>query len=202
MDIYHKYIKVPMGGIYESEISFVESFDDFDKNFLSRDEYWVQFKNEYEKLTGFYQINISVNNFFGKLKEDFLKKYNDKINNIECAHRHYAYVKIINDKENPQLNGQIMLFRYGRKINNMLTAAQSDVFNKSFLLRITMVQNFQNFDKCKFSENNYYIRDINLNVQNIPSLKRLDLIKDFERKIKLGQITKKIKDKDNEKICM
>jgi hypothetical protein len=95
-----------------------------------------------------------------------------------------------------------MLFRYGRRIHDMLNVAQSDVFNKSFLLKITTTQGFQNFDKCKFSENNYYIRDINLNVRNIPSLKRLDLIKDVERKFKLSRITKKIKDKDNEKICM
>lgn len=202
MEIYNSHIIPLTTNGYESEISFVESFDDFNKNFLQRDEFWVEFKNEYNKLNGFYQINIPVNNFFGKAKSDFLEKYKDKIHNIECAHRHYAYVKIINDKVNPHLNGKIMLFRYGRRIHEMLLAYPNTTFSRTFLLKIKMTSGFQNFDDCKFSTNNYYVRDINLNIRNIPSLKRLDLIKDLERKFKLSQITKKIKNRNDEKICM
>lgn len=201
MEMYNKYI-IPIKDFYESEIAFVESFDDFNKNFLYRDEYWIKFKNEYSKLTGFYHMDILANSFFGKTKEEFLRQYDDKIDLVECAHRHYAYVKIINDQLNPQLNGQIMLFRYGRRIYDKLNQYKSKTFNRTFILKVKITAGFQNFDDCHFSKNDYYVRDINLNIQNIPSLKKLDLIKDMERKFKLNQITKKIKDKDNEKVCM
>lgn len=202
MEIYNKhFIPLTTNG-YESEIAFIESFDDFNKNFLQRDEFWIEFKDEYRKLNGFYQMNIPVNNFFGKAKTDFLERYKDKIHNVECAHRHYAYIKIINDKHNPHLNGNTMLFRYGRKIHEMLLAYPNTTFSRTFLLRIRMVSGFQNFDGCNFTLNNYYVKDVNLNVRNIPNLRKLDLIKDLERRHKLSQITKKIKDKDDEKICM
>jgi hypothetical protein len=200
MEIYNSYIRVPSGGIYESEICFIQSFDDFDRNFLYRDEFWIQFKNEYQKLTGYYQMNIPLTNFFGKAKEDFLKKFENKISSVDCAHRYYTYIKVISDRNNPQLNGQTMLFKYGRRIYDKLNIDKNKTFGKTFLLKVKLTQGFPNYDNCTFSDNNYYIRDINLNIRNIPSLKRLDLIKDMERKIKLSKITKKIK--DNEKICM
>ena len=202
MEIYNTYIKVPIGGLYESEFCFVESFDDFNKNFLSRDEHWVVFKDEYKKETGYYQLDFGVNHFFGKVKDDFLQRYEDKISDISSARRYYAYIKIINDNHNPQLNGQIMLFKYGRRIHETISGNPHTTFSKSFLLRVILTQGFPNYDSSKFSDKNYYIRDINLNIRNIPSLKRLDIVRDIERKFKLNKITKKIKDKDNEKICM
>ena len=191
MEIYNSYIKPPTGGSYESEIAFVQSFDDFDKNFLYRDEYWVEFKNEYSKLTGYYQIDIGVNSFFGKLKDDFLKKYNDKVSDIHSAHRHYAYIKIIDDKFNPQLNGQIMIFKYGRTIYDKLNADKSKTFGKSFIIKVRLVSGYPNYDGCNFTTNGYSVRDLNLNIQNIPSLKKLDILRGVERRFKLDKILKK-----------
>lgn len=193
MERYNDYLNktLPSGGTYESEIAFIESFDDFDKNFLYRDEHWVVFKNGYRKLTGLYQIDIGISNFFGKDKDAFLKKYNDKVEDIASSHRHYAYVKIIHDRVNSQLNGQTMILMFGRKIYDKIQVNKTKAFSRSFLLKIKMVSGFQNFDECHFTTNNYYIRDINLNIQNIPSLKKLDMIRDVERRFKLDRIVKK-----------
>lgn len=192
MERYNKYLGIiPNGGCYDSEIAFVESFDDFDKNFLYRDEHWVEFNDSFKRHTGFYQIDIGVSNFYGKVKDDFLKKCDGKVVNITSAHRHYVYVKIIDDKVNSQLNGQIMLFMYGRKIYDIIQSNKGKTFSRSFMLKVKMTQQFLNFDECHFTTNNYYIRDLNLNIQNIPSLRKLDILKDIERRFKLDKIVKK-----------
>lgn len=201
IELYNRYI-IPKDDYYESEITFVESFDDFDKNFLNRDEYWVKFKNEYKKFTGLYQMDIPAINFFGNTKKEFEKKHNDKIENVQCALRHYVYIMIMDDKRNPQLNGKIILFRYGRIVHDILNNRKNNIFSKIFLLKIRMTNGFQNFDDSKFTDNNYYVRNVTLDInKNIPSLNNLDLtIKNIERRNKLNQITKKMI--ENEKICM
>ncbi len=206
MELYNKYLKIPMGGIYSSEICFIQSFDDIDKNFLNRIEQWVVFNDKYKKYNGFYSGYSNI--FFGKNKEKFLDGIKDKVKDITSSSRYHTYIKIINDHMNPHLNGETMLFRYGRKINSIITNDKHKVFAKSFLINMKLTGylgdypgSYPNFDECTFSDNDYYIQDYSLNIRNIPDLPNLNILNIIDRSNKLKKIIKKINNKEDEKIC-
>ena len=201
MEIYNSYIRIPSlydGNVYKSEICFVESFDDFEKNFLHRDERYVTFQDKYRKLTGYYQIDIPGIHF-GKAKDDFLNTYKEYIMDVQTAQRHYAYIKILDDEMNPHINGQIMLFQYGRRIHDMVSGNPLAVFNKTFMfIENLSSQGFPSFDNCHFSVRNYSVKHKLLNIKDVKSLKSLDIIRGMERKYKLDKVVKSIKTKQNE----
>ena len=198
MKLYNKYLTLPNGGIYSSEICFIQSFDDIDKNFLNRIEHWVVFNDKYKKYNGFYSGYLNI--FFGKNKEKFLNDNKNMVKDITSSSRYYTYIKIINDYMNPHLNGQTMLFRYGRKIDSIITNDKHKIFTKSFLINMKLASGFNDFDGCSFSDNDYYIQDYSLNIRNIHPLPNLNIINVIDRSNKLKKIIKKINNKEDEKI--
>ena len=83
MKLYNKYLTLPNGGIYSSEICFIQSFDDIDKNFLNRIEHWVVFNDKYKKYNGFYSGYLNI--FFGKNKEKFLNDNKNMVKDITSS---------------------------------------------------------------------------------------------------------------------
>jgi hypothetical protein len=173
---------------FSSEIAFVKISDDFEKNFIPRSEYWFNFKNNKQ---GYFQVDDDLGILFKK--EQFLNRYKE-VKDFSRARRYHTLIKVINDKNTPILNGKIMLFTYGFKINQILTNNESKVYNKIFKLIIKRVGPYPDFDNSYFTDIDYHIEDKSLNLKDsLIVYPKLDMIKDLEREHKLKKIMNSIK---------
>lgn len=110
-------------------------------------------------------------------KDDPVSDYNSKLwnsgseenKNIARAQkrkrRYNSNILVIDDKGNPENNGKVFLFSYGKKIFDMLNEAMSPEFDDAeqfdpfdpwggadFNLRVRKVEGYPNYDKSSFSE--------------------------------------------------
>jgi len=182
---------------YISEISFISDFVKFET-------YFVKFSECLTKYTGFYsdQNNYLKNLYwinrnnrnnrngvsFVDNKTDFLKMTNNSIEDIAPRTTYYTYIKIINDKQNPQLEDQIMIFKFGSTIANMISEYESGIYKNSFIIDEEYSREYPCFDKCHFSKNEMSFFDKNLDIKSEISFKKFNLIA-IERREKLKKIS-------------
>lgn len=75
--------------------------------------------NETCKLSStYYQLNKSSN---AMLKENAKK--------IQYTRKYYSYIEVLEDKQQPELEGKIMVFRFGKKIMDMIDAQRAGVID-------------------------------------------------------------------------
>lgn len=99
--------------------------------------------------------------FFRLRKSDSAidRKMSDKLKRRE---QYYSLIKIIKDPQNPALEGQYMIFKFGYKIKEKIDEELSPAFGeptqvfdlfegKNFELIITRQGEYNNYDKSKFS---------------------------------------------------
>ena len=81
--------------------------------------------------------------------------------NFSRAENFYSLVQIVKDPNKPELEGKIMVFKFGKKINDKIEAQLKplvgtscnpyDLFDgKLFALHITKKQKWNNYDSCDF----------------------------------------------------
>lgn len=81
--------------------------------------------------------------------------------NFSRAENFYSLVQIVKDQNKPELEGKIMVFKFGKKINDKIEAQLKplvgnscnpyDLFDgKLFALHITKKQKWNNYDSCDF----------------------------------------------------
>src|SRR5699024_6061322 len=74
---------------------------------------------------------------------------------------YFHLVQIVDDKQNPDLNGEIVVFKFGYKINLKYESLlepdygepiiPADLFSgKNFILKITKKGGWNNYDQCSF----------------------------------------------------
>jgi hypothetical protein len=102
---------------------------------------------------------------------------------------------ILNDVQNPELEGRIMLFYFGHRISQIISL-EKNKYEHSFNL-ITKPINVQDFvllsyDNCYFSDKKYYMEDMDLNLDDKMRYKRIDY-NNLDRMLKLQKILVKMK---------
>ena len=205
MEFYNPYI-VPISHYvnYTSEIVFVNT----NPMIISKELYYVEFLDN--KRTGFYTDNndflkklykeVRFGNRFAKpskIFEDdqtkFLKKTDNYIRNIRPQTNHYAYIKIIEDKQNPQLENQIMIMRFGFKIKEKIKEyffigdKKNLLYDNSFQLIVGLTSGFPNCEKSHFTDKEIKIYDNQLDLNKEINFKSLNLLS-IKRKDKLEQL--------------
>jgi hypothetical protein len=189
---------------YVSEIAFVNA----NPMIISKELYYVEFLDN--KRTGYYTDNndflkklykeVRFGNRFAKpskIFEDdqtkFLKKTDNYIRNIRPQTNHYAYIKIIEDKQNPQLENQIMIMRFGFKIKEKIKEyffigdKKNLIYDNSFQLIVEQSSGFPNYDKSHFTDKEIKIYDKQLDLNKEINFKPLNLLL-IKRKDKLEKI--------------
>lgn len=173
---------------FESEIAIVKVSDDY--SWITQQLCYINFKNEYKKYTGFYQYDYA-NIFIPKEKERLLNKHRDFIDKIERTTKHFAFIQVLKDRENPDLEGKILPFQFGERIKKINENQENKIHNNIFVLKIKMTMGFQNFDDCYYSDEKYSVTDYSLNL-NITKRPYIDLEK-LDRTFKLQKIRELIK---------
>ena len=111
------------------------------------------------------EYNSSLWNSGIEANKDVVRKQKRKLNYI-------ANVYIVSDPKNPENEGQIKLFKFGKKIFDKITEAMNPAFEDetainpfdlwkgaNFKLKIRKVDGFQNYDKSEFDSSGPLLND-------------------------------------------
>jgi len=185
------YIKLPSGQeTYTSEIAFINT----PETFIAKEVWWITFAKG-PKKNGYY---LDYNGYLRKLywearqnkneKNFILKSTNGLISDCQHSIRYYSYIKVIKDVQNPQYEGQIMIFTFGQFINNKIKdyVLSNNVKSIDNVFKLTVVntQGFPNYDRSIFTDKEISLFDQNLNINNDIKFRPF-LTPQLERKEKL-----------------
>jgi len=167
LDTYEPAADKGRDGVYEAVIRFLPNYKNPSLSKVHKYRIWLQDPTE-EK--GFYVDCPSsvgkksiLKDLYWKLKKSTSAREQDLAEQFSRADTYYSLVQIIEDKNQPELEGKIMVFRYGIKINQKIEALLKptrgvpvnpfDLFEgKEFAIRITKKQKWNNYDECAFTE--------------------------------------------------
>jgi hypothetical protein len=171
---------------YISEIAFINTLIPIISKKIFYIKYYDSKKNDYYQDYNNYLSNV----YFSRLKNDN-KFPNNEINEISYCNFNYSYVKIIKDIQNPQLEGETMLFKFGNRIKNKINEYfiknNSQFFSNIFEINVTYTNIYLNFDNCHFLEEKIVLTDNSLDLNNEIKIKFF-MNKKVERNEKIKKI--------------
>jgi len=127
-----------------------------------------------------------------KFNEEFIK-------DIKSVFRNYCFIKVIKDEKNTQLEGETMVFYFGKQVKDILQRDASLVLQKTFMLVTKLKGYFSTFEDSYFTINDFKCKE-NLDIEqyiNFPILDLEKMIKQKQRKEKLEYLQKQTQLKDN-----
>jgi hypothetical protein len=154
------------GGLYQSVIRFVPWHQD--PKHGSIQEKWVSYLVDPVTQRGRYVDCPSsvgklspLQDIYWKLRKNESVQMQKLAVNFSRRHSYASLVQIIRDENNPELEGKIMVFRYGVKIWEKMNSELKPVIGevqdpfdiiggKAFALIISKISGFNNYDQSKF----------------------------------------------------
>ena len=102
-----------------------------------------------------------LKDMFWKLKNSHSAADQELAKSFSRKEDYYSLIQIVQDKHNPELEGKIMIFKFGKKLNDMLEAQLKpeygdpvnpfDLFEgKLFSVHTRKVGDWNNYDLCSF----------------------------------------------------
>ena len=165
LEFYKPYPEDGKDGVYKSLVRFVPNSSEPTKSKIHK--YYVYLKDP-STGNGF---SVDCPSTVGKksvLKDIFWKLQNSNSaadkelsKNFSRKEDYYSLIQIVQDKNRPELEGKIMIFKFGKKLNDMIEAQLKpeygepvnpfDLFNgKLFSIHARKVGEWNNYDLCQF----------------------------------------------------
>jgi hypothetical protein len=168
LEFYKPYPENGKDGVYKALIRFVPNPVDPSKSKIHK--YYVylndpisgeSFPVDCPSTVGKKSILKDV---FWKLKNSHSAADQEMAKSFSRKEDFYALVQIVQDKNSPELEGKIMMFKFGKKLNDMIEAQLKpeygdpsnpfDLFNgREFALQVRKVGEWNNYDLCSFVGN-------------------------------------------------
>lgn len=168
-DEYKVNFKEGVGGIYESVIRFVPWYANPEKSVIMKTLDYV--KNPITQQ-GMYIDDPRTIGQFSPVIDMFFKFYNSgnavfqKLGKscLSSKPQYYALVQIIQDRQHPELVGQIKVFAFGKKLYDKLVSEEHPgmgqgnnpfhpIYGRYFYLKCASQSGFNNFDQSYFFDN-------------------------------------------------
>jgi len=165
--IYNPRAKDVPSGIYDSTIRFLYNPKNPADSIIRKVVYYLKDADGSGKYFDSYQSNAGgwkdcvIGQLYSKLSKS--ESALDRKNADELSRRdqYYSLVQIVDDKVKPELNGKIMIFKYGIKLKKKLdmklepdSGERDDIMNfftgKDFKLYITRQGNYNEYSECHF----------------------------------------------------
>lgn len=151
-------------GTYKARVRFLPNPENMKQSVIAKMNYWLTDANN---ENGFY---VDCPTSVGEKSPiaDLFFKFNKSTNPVELEYakmlkvnrQYFSLVQILQDSQHPELEGRVMVFRYGTKINEKLNEESNDredgsnpfdlMNGREFKIEVKMVGGFQNYDSCKF----------------------------------------------------
>jgi hypothetical protein len=157
------------------------------KNAIEKMIHYVKLPNM-QDLNGYYDSmrnfdeKCELTNTYWALKNSKSVIDQEKAELISRSTKYYSYVQIIEDENQPELVGKIMIFSFGYKIKQKIAAELTgeisgtpcniyDLANgKDFVLLVKEVGGFTNYDSSTFRESSAIkLKDKNDNMREVPT---------------------------------
>lgn len=165
LDFYKPYPEDGKDGVYKSLVRFVPNPANPSKSKIHK--YYVYLK---DPVSG-NSFSVDCPSTVGKksiLKELFWKLKNshsaadqELAKNFSRKEDYYSLIQIVQDKNKPEFEGKIMLFKFGKKLNDLIEAQLKpeygdpcnpyDLFEgREFAINVRKVGEWNNYDLCGF----------------------------------------------------
>lgn len=198
MLIYNKYInKSFKNKPYETEVCFVninEGINGDNDNILIQDLAYIQFNDN--KLDGLYKLpnDLMINIKRGKKnKINFVESNEDLIHKISLVTYYFIYVKVIDDKINPHLNGKFLILKLTSGLFRTISVTENTpkLYNNTFKLIVKPLTDMEypHYDHSYYTDKKMSVDNFNLSLKKTLKFKHFDPIQ-LRRKLKLDKILK------------
>lgn len=165
IEFYKPYPENGKDGVYKSLIRFLPNHVDPTKSKIHK--YYV-YLTDPSSGDGFVADCPStvgkksiLKDMFWKLKNSHSAADQELAKSFSRKEDYYSLIQIVQDKHNPELEGKIMIFKFGKKLNDMLEAQLKpeygdpvnpfDLFEgKLFSVHTRKVGDWNNYDLCSF----------------------------------------------------
>lgn len=164
-EFYKPYPENGKDGVYKALVRFVPNITDPVKSKIHK--YYVyltdpisgdKFSVDCPSTVGKKSI---LKDIFWKLKNSHSAADQELSKGFSRKEDYYALIQIVQDKNNPDLEGKVMIFKFGKKLNEMLEAQLKpeygdpcnpfDLFSgKLFSIQSRKVGEWNNYDLCSF----------------------------------------------------
>ena len=151
-------------GVYRSKIRFLPNFRNVKKSRISKYTYWLTDSSGENAIFVDDPTSIGekspINEMFWKLKNSTNPMDKTLSEKLKRSRKFYSLVQIIEDVQHPELEGKIMVFGYGIKINEKIEEEFKDtedggnpfdlMTGRVFRIEAKRKDGYQNYDSCKF----------------------------------------------------
>tara|TARA_B110000902_G_C14124216_1_gene519417 strand:+ start:99 stop:995 length:897 start_codon:yes stop_codon:yes gene_type:complete len=152
-------------GTYKALIRFVPNPQNPRKSLVRKLVYWLTDMDNNGTLVDSPSTvgdKCPIQNMFFKLRKSESAVDRKMADKLKRREQFYAIIKVLKDPQNPEMEGQYKIFKFGRKIKIKIDEEMMpnfgeptqvfDLFEgKNFELVITKQGDFNNYDTCKFS---------------------------------------------------
>ncbi len=172
---------------YVSTIRFIPEITNGEAQYIiSKEVIYVDLSSypdlagSYDSMKNFPNERCALNQLQWQLKKSTNVVDQEMAKNLKWYKSYVSLIQVVNDPNQPHLNGKIMVFKYGQKIkekidqelSGLITGEKCNVFNlvkgKNFRLVLKSVGGFNNYDQSTFlpssvidvwdSENNKFVK--------------------------------------------
>lgn len=150
--------------IYRSKVRFLPNFRNVKKSRISKYTYWLTDASGENGISVDDPTSIGekspIGDMYWKLKNSVNPVEKNLSEKLKRNRKFYSLVQIIEDVQHPELEGKIMVFGYGIKINDKIEAEFKDLdeggnpfdlmTGRVFRIESKKVGGYQNYDSCRF----------------------------------------------------
>jgi hypothetical protein len=165
LEFYKPYPEDGKDGVYKSLIRFIPNPADPAKSKVHK--YYVYLKDPSSDTSFSVDCPSTVGkksilkDLFWKLKNSHSAADQELAKKFSRKEDYYSLIQIVQDKNKPELEGKIMIFKYGKKLNDLIEAQLKpeygdkcnpfDLFEgREFAVHVRKVGEWNNYDLCSF----------------------------------------------------
>lgn len=164
-NIYKPYPELGKDGVYKSLIRFLPNVANPKKSKIHKYYVWLKDPVDNSNFVADCPSTVGkksiLKDIFWKLKNSPSAKDQELAKSFSRKEDYYSLVQIVKDPNHPELEGKVMVFKFGKKVNDLIEQQIKpeygspcnpfDLFEgKNFGIHVRKVGDWNNYDLCQF----------------------------------------------------
>ena len=164
-NLYKPYPELGKDGVYKALIRFVPNVFNLKKSKIHKYYVWLKDPVDNKNFVADCPTTVGkksiLKDIYWKLKNSPSAKDQELSKAFSRKEDYYALVQIVEDKNHPEYEGKIMIFKFGKKVNDLIEQQIKPEYGKpckpfdpiegkNFLLHVRKVSDWNNYDLCQF----------------------------------------------------
>jgi hypothetical protein len=164
-NIYKPYPELGKDGVYKSLIRFLPNVANPKKSKIHKYYVWLKDPVDNSNFVADCPSTVGkksiLKDIFWKLKNSPSAKDQELAKSFSRKEDYYSLVQVVKDPNHPELEGKVMVFKFGKKVNDLIEQQIKpeygspcnpfDLFEgKNFGIHVRKVGDWNNYDLCQF----------------------------------------------------